>query len=165
MMIINSNLTESDYRALRRYVMFRYRKLHWYYGLILVCLLTFSWFSNKPDATITEKISGLVGIMILWAVFMIVLLLFLKMMTRFRGGRFRGSVGPHIFEVGDDFFTESNADGKIEIRLGGIRHIGETPTYFFVITATGRGHVIPKKDLQDFDALHSLQSKVTKRGA
>ena len=31
-MTINCNLTESDYRAFRRYVMFRLRKMHWLLG-------------------------------------------------------------------------------------------------------------------------------------
>ena len=92
-------------------------------------------------------------------------LMFWKLITRFTGGRFRGSVGPHVSVVSDEMFTETNADGKIETRFAGIRHIGETPAHFFILTTTGRGHVVPKRDLQDFDALHSLQSSVVNRGA
>jgi hypothetical protein len=160
-MTINCNLTESDYRAMRRYVIFRYRKLHWYCVFLLACALALSWFSDKPDATMTEKISGLVGMVVLWLFFMGAFLLFL----RFSGGKFRGSVGAHVFEVSDDDFTESHADGKRELRLAGIRHIGETQTHFFVISTTGGGHVLPKRDFQDYDALHSLQARVTKHGA
>jgi hypothetical protein len=86
-----------------------------------------------------------------------------KIIARFTGGRFRGSEGPHVFEVSDEVFTESNADGKIEFRFAGIRHIAETPARFFVLTTTGTGHVIPKKDLLSLDALHSLQSRIAKR--
>jgi hypothetical protein len=162
---INCNLTESDYRAMRRYFMFSYRKLHWFIGVVLISLLVFNWFGHKHDATLTEKIFGLIGLTVLWAATMLIFLLVWKVIARFTGGRFRGSVGPHVFEVSDEVFTESNADGKIETRLAGIRHVAETPAYFFVLTTTGRGHVIPKKDLSSLDALRSLQLRVAKRRA
>ncbi|HEX3718936.1 MAG TPA: YcxB family protein [Verrucomicrobiae bacterium] len=111
----------------------------------------------------TAKVIGLIGIVILWAILIVIFRVFLKVMNKFRGGQFRGSIGPHLFEVSEDGFTESNADGKIELRITGIRHIGETDTHFFVITTTGRGHVLPKRDFQDYNALHSLQARVTKR--
>jgi len=161
-MTINCNLTEADYRAMRNYVRFRYRKIHWFLAVVLISLLAFVWFSNKPQATTGEKIAGLVGVAVVWVILTLILYVAWKIISRFTGGRFRGSVGPHVFEVGDDVFTESNAEGRTETRIAGIRHIAETPAHFFILTATGRGHVIPKKDVQSFDALRSLQSKVMK---
>jgi len=162
-MTINCNLMESDYRAMKRYVFFKYRKIHWYYAFLLVFLLILTWLGNKPEATMVEKVSGLVGVLLLWVIFMVIFFVFLKVMTNFRGGRFRGSIGPHVFEVTDVGFAESNEEGKIELRLSGIRHIGETKSHFFIITSTGRGHVLPKRDFQDYGALHSLQAILKKR--
>src|SRR5580765_63762 len=107
-MSINCNLTESDYRAFRRYVMFRYRKMHWFFAAILISLLALVWFSNKPEATLTEKIAGLIGVIVMWCVLMLVFVVVWKLFTRFTGGRFRGSIGPHTFEIGEDTFAESN---------------------------------------------------------
>ena len=142
--------------------MFRYRKLHWFFAVVLISLLAFVWFSNKPEATTGEKIAGLVGVVVVWAILMLIFYVAWKIIARFTGGRFRGSVGPHVFDVGDDVLTESNAQGKIETRVAGIRHIAETPAHFFILTTTGSAHVIPKRDVQSFEALRSLQSRVTK---
>lgn len=144
--------------------MFRYRKLHWFISVVLVSLLALDWFSNKPDATTTEKICGLIGITVVWGIFLLIFVAARKLIDRSTGRRFQAPVGAHVLEISDDVFTDSNANGKIEIRPGGIRHIAETPTHFFILTTTGRGHVIPKRDLQSLDAIRSLQSRVTKGG-
>lgn len=39
-MTVNCNLTESDYRAFRRHAMFRLRKMHWLFGVVLICLVS-----------------------------------------------------------------------------------------------------------------------------
>jgi len=164
-MTINCNLTERAYRALRRYVLFRYRKVHWYYAVMLISLLAFVWFSNKSATPMAEKIAGLVGVIVLWLMFMVVFAVGWKILTRFSGGRFRGSVGPHGFEIGEERFVESNADGRTEVTLAGLRRVAETESHFFLLRKTGTGYVIPKRDLQSYDALYELQKRVTERGA
>lgn len=161
-MTINCNLTESDYRAMRRYVIFRYRKLHWFFAVVLISLLAFVWFSNKPEATTGEKIAGLVGVAVVWVILMLIFSVAWKVIARFTGARFRGSIGPHVFEVSDDVLIESNSEGRIETRVAGIRHIAETSAHFFILTTTGRAHVVPKRDVQSFEPLRSLLSRVTK---
>jgi len=160
-MTINCNLSEPDYRAMRRYVIFRYRKMHLFGFFILACALALDWFSYKPGTTMTERICGLIAMFIIWSVFMGLFLLFL----RFSGGRFRGSVGPHVFDFTDDGVTESHANSKVELRVAGIRHIGETRSHFFILSKTGSGFVIPKRGLQTYDAIHDLQKRVTTSGA
>ena len=145
--------------------MFRYRKMHWYLGAVMIFLLVFVWFSNKPDTPLAEKIAGLVGVVILWGIMMLLFLVFWKLVTRLTGGRFRGSIGPHTFEVNEDMFTESNAQGRQEVRVAGLRRVVETDSHFFVITNSGTGYVIPKRDMQKLDALHALQKKVLERAA
>jgi hypothetical protein len=161
-MTINCNLTEADYRAMRKYAIFRYRKMHWLFAAMLLPLLAFVWFSNKSETTMAVKIASLVVVIMLWVIIFLVLVVAWKLISRFTGGAFRASVGPHVFEIGDEIFTESNAEGRIETRAAGIRHIAETSRHFFIITKTGRGHVIPKKDMESFDAMRLLQSKIGK---
>jgi len=146
---------------MRWYVIFRYRKIHWLGIFALACALALDWFSYKSDATTTERISGLVGMFMLWAVFVGAFLL----LQRFSGGRFRGSVGTHAFEFTADGLTESHANGKTELRVAGIRHVGETASHFFILSKTGSGIVIPKRDLQSYDAIHELQKRVAASGA
>ena len=162
-MAINCNLTESDYRAFRNYVRFRYRKLHWYLAIIVVSLLSVVWFSHKPQAALGERIASVVGVLIAWVVFMLIFLLIWKIATRLTGGRFRGCLGPHVFEIGEETFTASNSQGRQEVRLTALRRMAETDSYFFIITNAGTGYVIPKRDLQSYEALHVLQKKVAKR--
>ena len=161
-MTVTCNLNESDYRALRRYAMFRIRKIHWFYGALIILLCVTTWSGEKPDEAISRKICDLIGVIIFFALFACILLLILKVITRFNGGAFRGTLGKHVFEITEDLLIETNSNGKIETRLVGIRQIAETRDHFFVITTTGSGHVLPKKDLQSFDAIRLLQSKVKK---
>jgi hypothetical protein len=163
-MTTNCNLTEADYKAFRKYVMFRYRKMHWFFTAVLIPPLALSWFGNKPDATTTEKVAGLIGILVIWAGLMVVFFVVWKLITRFTGGGFRGSLGPHAFEIGEDTIIESNAQGRIETRVAGLKRIGETNSHFFVITTIGTGYVIPKRDLQSCDALYALQKRITSGG-
>lgn len=164
-MTVNCNLNESDYRAMRRYFMFRYRKMHWVVGIVLISVLVFVWFSNKPGATTVEKIASVVGVAIVWVILLFVFSLAWKIVSRFTGGRFRGSVGPHVFEIDENRVTESNAEGRKEITLAGIRHAGETSSHFFIFTRAGSAFVIPKRDLQSHDALRDLQKRVAASGA
>ena len=145
--------------------MFRYRKMHWYFAVLVIFLLALVWSSNKPEATLTEKIAGLVGVVVAWGILMLVFVVFWKLVTRFTGGRFRGSIGPHVFEIGEETFAESNAQGRQEVRVAGLRRVAETDSHFFVITNTGTGYIIPKRDLQSFDALYDLQKRVVGRAA
>ena len=161
-MTARCNLDDSDYRAFRRHVLFRYRKIHWLYGGMLVLILLLTWFGGRPEETVTDKIYLLIGGAVIFGGACLVFYLILKLVSRFTGARFRGTVGEHVFEISDEGLTESTANGKMETRLGGIRRIDETPQHFFVITTTGIGHVIPKRNLESPDALRALQSKVTK---
>ena len=164
-MTINCNLTESDYRAFRRYLLFRYRKIHWYVAAVLISLLALVWFSSEPDATLAVKISSLIGVIVTWGILMLVIVIAQKLLTRFTGGRFQGSIGPHTFEIGEDTFAESNAQGRQEVRVAGLRRVAETDLHFFVITNAGTGYVLPKRDLQSVDSLHALQKRVAERTA
>jgi hypothetical protein len=145
--------------------MFRYRKLHRYYAVILILLLAMVWFSDEPGTPIPKKIAGLVGLIVVWLTFIAVFTFSRKLMLRFTDGRFRGSLGPHVFEIGEDSFVESNSEGRKESTLAGLKRVAETNSHFFVLSKTGAGYVIPKRDLENYDALYKLQQKVLAGGA
>jgi hypothetical protein len=161
-MTVRCILDDSDYRAFRRHVLFRYRKIHWLYGGMLALILLLTWFGGRPEETSTDKIYALIGGVVIFGGAGLVFYVILHLISRFTGGRFRGTTGEHVFEISDDGLIEWNANGKIETRVGGIRRIDETAQHFFVITTTGMGHVIPKRGLESSDALRFLQSRVTK---
>ena len=131
---------------------------------MLTLLLLFTWF-GKPETSTKERLYALVGVVVVSGGFALALLLVLRIISQFTGAGFRGTLGEHVFEFTEDGLTETNANGKIETRAAAIRGIDETPKHFFVITTTGLGHVIPKRDLQNMDALRVLQSRVTARTA
>ncbi len=60
-MTATCNLTERDCRAFRRHVLFRYRKVHWWYGAMLALVLALSWLGGKPEETLADKILLLIG--------------------------------------------------------------------------------------------------------
>jgi YcxB-like protein len=159
-MLINCNLKESDYRAFQQYVRFRYRKEHWYYAFALISLLAFDWFIRIPKASTIEKIASLIFLVVLVSVTTIVVNVSWGIFTRLNGGRYQGSIGLHTFEVSEDKFVESNTNGRQEVMLSGLKHIGETKTHFFILCKSGTGYVIPKLGLENFDSLHQLQKRV-----
>jgi YcxB-like protein len=161
-MTITCDLTDADYRAFRRHMMFRYQKIHWFYCALLVLLLSLTWFGGKPEETVTDKIYLLVGTAFTFGGLTLAFLFIRWLVGRFRGTRFRGPTGQHAFEISDDGLTETSVNGKVETRLTAIRRVDETPQHFFVISSAGIGHVIPKRDLESADALRALQSRVTK---
>ena len=161
-MTARCNLTDADYRAFRRHFMFKYRKIHWIYGSMVVLFLLLTWFGGKSEETVTDKIYLLVGTAFIFGGFAVVLFLILWAISRFTRTRFRGPLGEHVFEFSDDGLTESSVNGKVETRLAAIQRFDETTQHFFVITTAGIGHVIPKRDLQSTDALRVLQSRVTR---
>jgi hypothetical protein len=155
-MIVRCNLSASDYRAFQRHVLFRYRKIHWVFGALLTFLMLVTWFGGESTS---DKINGLVGVIVVFGA--ISALLFLVL--RFVGSRFRGTVGEHVFDISEAGITESNASGKVETHLSGIRNVDETKTHFFVITGAGLGHVLPKRDLEQTEPLRLLQAAVRGR--
>lgn len=156
----NSTLNDSDHRAFRRHVLFRYRKIHWLYGGILAILLLQTWFGGKPEETLTVKIFYLIGVLITFGGFVLLFYLVLWVIGRLTGTRFRGTLGQHVFEISSDSITESNHNGKIETRLSAVRRIDETPLHFFVITTTGMCIIIPKRDVPNCDMLRSLRMRI-----
>ena len=159
-MTARCNLNDSDYRAFRRHVLFRYRKIHWLYGGMLALLLLLTWCGGKPEESIKEKGFALVGVVVVFGGLALAFLLILRLISRFTHSRFSGTVGEHVFEFTEDGLTETNVNGRIETRVTAIRRIDETAQHFFVVTTTGMGHVIPKRDLQSTDALRVLQTGV-----
>ncbi|MEY2576806.1 MAG: hypothetical protein QOF80_2293 [Verrucomicrobiota bacterium] len=123
---------------------------------MLALILLLNWVGAPPGATNMEKIQSLVGATLVFSGLTTVLLL----IRRLFGSRFRGTLGEHTFDVSKSCIKESNATGTIETRLEGIRSVDETTNHFFVITKTGLGHVLPKRDLQDTQALQSLRDAV-----
>jgi hypothetical protein len=154
-MTLACNLTESDYRAFRRHIMFRYRKLHWLYGGMLGLVIVALWFGGGPEKTLADKIGALIA----GAVAFCGAVLFLSVVRRFTRTGFRGTLGAHTFEISDQGITESNVNGKVETLLPAIRRIDETARHFFVVTTSGVGHVLPKRDLPSFDAIRSLRAR------
>jgi len=141
---------------MRYYFAFRYRKLQWIWIFFLAGALALTWFADKPGTPVSERIFELALMFILWSIFAGSFLLYL----RSGGKRFRGSVGPHVYDIYDDGFTQSNANGKTELRIPGLLHVAETGSHFFIIGREGSGYVIPKRDLPSYDAIRGLQKLV-----
>jgi hypothetical protein len=158
-MIARCHLTRADYRAFQLHALFRYRKVHWLYGVILIFILLQSWFSEK---TLFERISLMIGATVMFAVAITILTAITLILSHFLGTRFRGTTGEHIFEVSTDGISESHANGKVETKISGIKRIDETARHFFVLTSCGLGYIIPKRDLDSFDSLHALQASIEK---
>jgi hypothetical protein len=146
---------------MRRYLFFRYRKLHWFFIIAWLWVALTNWKSYKPEASLAQKLFGLVAITFIWLATMVILFAAWKIIAYLTGGRFRPSVGPHTYEISEDGFVELNTDGKKEIKISGIKRVAENGSYFFIFSNTGMGYVIPKKDLPNFDALQALKQRVS----
>lgn len=151
-------LKTSDYKAFRRHMMFKRQKIHWIYGGMFLIFLGIIWFGGRPDETKTDKIYLLIGSAIFFGVALFAITALMKLFNRVVGSGFTGTTGEHEFEVFDNRITEKSIGSKIETRLEGIKFIDETQNHLFLITHTGLGHVIPKRDLKNDDQLCALRS-------
>src|SRR3954464_6325212 len=106
-MTARCNLHDSDYRAFRRHVLFRYRKIHWLYAGMLAIILLLTWYGGRPGKTVTDKIYLLIGGAVIFGGAGLVFYLVLRVVSRFTGARFRGTIGDHVFEISDDGLTQS----------------------------------------------------------
>jgi hypothetical protein len=126
-MIAHCNLDDSDYRAFRRHVIFRYRKIHWLYGGLLIVILLLTWFGGQPEETIADKVFLLIGGVIIFGGFGLAFYLILRLISRFTGTHFRGTVGEHVFEISEDglrIITHEDygrAEGSCDYRCDGVR--------------------------------------------
>jgi hypothetical protein len=127
---------------------------------MLVVILTLTWFGGKPEETTRDKLLLLFGGAVVFGGIGLLYFLVMRIVTRLMGTRFRGTIGPHVFEITEEGITESNADGKTETRMHGIRRIDETREHFFIITKGGVGHVIPKREFPELEPIRSLRNKV-----
>src|SRR5579859_2112579 len=118
-MTIQCNLTESDYRAMRRYFFFRYRKLHWFFIVAWIWVAVVNWRSYKTDAAMIQKVFGLVAVTVIWIATILLLWAVWKIIAYVTGGRFRASIGPHVYDISEDGLVESNSDGRKEIKVSG----------------------------------------------
>ena len=161
-MTIHTDLTESDYKAYRRYALFKYRKMHLAYIPILLFFIFISWFGAEPGQTLADGIWQFIASLVTMAVVMFVFILVFRLVQRLTRTRFPGTMGPHTFEIGADAITETNRDGRTERPIAGMRRVAEEKNHFFIITAQGLGYIIPKRDLdpQGTDALREVRSKV-----
>src|SRR5438046_596439 len=105
-MTAHCKLDDSDYRAFRRHVMFRYRKIHWLYGGMLALILLLTGFGGRPEETATDKVYALIGGVVIFGGAGLVFYLVLRLICGFTGSRFRGTTGEHVFEISDDGLTE-----------------------------------------------------------
>jgi hypothetical protein len=159
-MTITCELTKEDYRAFQRHVMFRIRKTHWLYIVMVAGLLLLTWFGGKPEETVTEKIYLLVGTLMLFGLFGGLMMLIFWLVSRLGGARFQGPLGEHVFTITPGSITESSSFGTVETKVAAIRCVDETAKHFFVISAAGIGHIIPKRGLTAMEALRELRAQV-----
>jgi hypothetical protein len=160
-MTVTTTLTKADYRAFQWHVLIKYRKIHWLYGGMLVVFLTLSWFGRDPNDSILLQIAMLVAGAAFFVVGVAAFTFLIYLLGRINKRQFNGTLGQHEISILEDGVIETNATGRIETRLGGIRGVDEGSNHFFVITNSGLGHVLPKRDLQDFGSLKKLAAKVT----
>src|SRR5258708_671586 len=129
-MTVHCNLNASDYRPFYRHVRFRYYKIHWVYGGIVILLLLLI-LRGRPDESSEDKLYALLALFVIGVPSAV---LFSWILRRFAESRFRGSIGEHVFEITENGITESSVNGKVETRLAAIRSVDETPQYFIIIT-------------------------------
>ena len=156
---VRCNLTPADSRAFYRHALFRYQRIHWIYAIALGLVLGASWFGSPAEQPTADKLAGLLGVTFVFTLLVVVLLL----ARRFLGSGSRGSVGEHTFDISADSITETRPHARIETRAEGIRSVDETSRYFFVVSKTGYGHIIPKAALTTDDEIRALQATVRAR--
>ncbi|MGC4075311.1 MAG: YcxB family protein [Nibricoccus sp.] len=159
-MTIKTHLTESDYRAFQRHMMFRYRKLHWVLAVPFFIMTLSSLFGGKPGETTVQKVSVLIGSLFTMAVIMSALFGVFWLIKKISRTNFTHQLGAHTFEVSLGSVIEENDATRLETKTAGIKRVDESADHFFIITKPGFGHIIPKRDVANHDPILSLKAAV-----
>lgn len=163
-MTIKTNLTQADYRAFQKHVAFRYRKLHLIFAIPLIFVALSSWFGGKPGETAAHRLSVVLVSIVFLVVVMAVFLTLLWLIKRVSKAKFMPQLGAHTFEVTADGVIEENEATRLETKTVGIQRIDDRPEHYFVITKSGLGHIIPKRDVPNPDALLALKADLERSG-
>lgn len=156
-MNITCELKKEDYRAFKRHVLFRIRKIHWFYAVMIAGLLSLVWLGGKPEETLVDKIFLTIGTLVLFGLFGGILALIFWVINRLTRAKFHGPLGEHTFALSHEGITEISSFGTVETKIAAIRRTDETTGHFFIISAAGIGHIIPKRALKTAEALQELR--------
>jgi hypothetical protein len=135
-------ITRPDYNSLISHIAVRYYKSGWYIFAVWVVFASALGFSLTSYSDLKDCRFGFP-----------LLALLVTIILYYGYGRFTLSVfsptqGQISLEVSEEGVTETNCDGRIFTKATAICSIDETDQYVFIITSSGSGYVVPKRDLK-----------------
>jgi len=156
------DLSKRDYRLFQRFVMFRYRKLHW----ILIALWAYqTWRVAKEPPQTPEMAAGpviwFISSAISVAVVMTLLFFFAFAVLRLLSRGPRPVCGHHEWEIDGDTIIETNDEGTTTTPLEPIT-AHETREHIFLLRPSGIATIIPKAATADDPAFFDELRKRTK---
>jgi hypothetical protein len=146
-MIITTELTEQDYRALQWSVLMDRAKLQWGVVAFLPLAAVLFWFATGADASVALPLRVFASILAG------VGLLLLAIMAGFHFTRNKPlggehvPLGPHAYEFTEKAITVTSEHRQMEFPVSTLQTVTETPTHFFVVVRQGTDLIIPKRGL------------------
>ncbi len=162
-MKIETDMTKDDYKKLRRYVFFNYRKTYIYYIAAFLIIILFGW-PREESATVVEVILYVLSTIILYLSIFAIFLAISSLVRKLSKNELQPILGNHTFELQEDAFIEQNTIGKSKTDYANFNHIGNTKDHLFLFVTNGSAFLIPKRafpnQIQEKDFLAQLTQKI-----
>lgn len=163
-MRIETDMNKEDYKKLRRYVFFNYRKTYIYYIIALLFIILFGW-PRGESITIVQVILYVLSSVLLYMSIFGVFLAISYLVRKLTRQENEPLLGKHIFELDRDNFIEQNPIGISRTPYATFKHLGTTKDHLFLFSTNGSAFIIPKRAFptkpQESEFLSQLAQKIS----
>jgi hypothetical protein len=142
----SAELTKKDYAALRRYALFRHRRI-WVVYLAVGVYVAWTSFPDNYAEDGGSFWSALVAVILLGAIATAVVAVAAMALVALLPDRPGAIVGEHVFTLTDSEFQERNPAGSMSVRFELLRR-HETAKHVFLMTPTHVAFILPKHALE-----------------
>ena len=77
----------------------------------------------------------------------------------------QGTLGPHRFVIGEEWFSEESGGTKTLTKWSGIRKVFRFRSHFFVLISAYRVHIVPKRSFESEQQYLDFTNEIEKRAS
>ena len=77
----------------------------------------------------------------------------------------QGTLGPHRFVIGEEWFSEESGGTKTSTNWSAIRKVFRFSSYFFVLISAYRVHIVPKRSFESEQEYLDFTNEIERRAS
>lgn len=154
-MEVSAEIVRSDHVRLNLFLLPR-RRIHWVvFALFAVLMLNLLLTGAEQVGNLHVAVAVVLALLIAALLMALIFLLTIALMALAVSEK-HGQLGPHVFALGEDGFTERTPVKEIFSRWQGIRSMHVTPSFLFVGITAYQYHVVPARAFASREAFESF---------